>query len=199
MAEHGDLQGARRDLEATLSQVLEWLWDTVAEPVLAALGFDDAPEEGQPWPRLWWCPTGLLTLFPLHAAGYHGTADGHARSVLDRVVSSYTPERSRHWPGPTARARRPRTPESFWSWRCQIPRVRARIRARAGNGTCFRRSRVITAGSCSVPPRPGQRSRPRCHSIRGCTSAVMAGRISPPRRKAACCCTTEKNSRMRRV
>ncbi len=91
MAEHGDLQGARRDLEATLSQVLEWLWDTVAEPVLAALGFDDAPEEGQPWPRLWWCPTGLLTLFPLHAAGYHGMADGHARSVLDRVVSSYTP------------------------------------------------------------------------------------------------------------
>ena len=43
---------------------------------------------GEELPRLWWCPTGLLTLLPLHAAGYH---DGTGRSVLDHVVSSYTP------------------------------------------------------------------------------------------------------------
>ena len=40
----------------------------------------------------------MLSLLPLHAAGYHGGADG--RTVLDRVISSYTPtiaalERSR--------------------------------------------------------------------------------------------------------
>ncbi len=35
-------------------------------------------------PRVWWCPTGPLTVLPLHAAG-HGTDD----CVLDRVVSSY--------------------------------------------------------------------------------------------------------------
>ncbi|NUS63374.1 MAG: CHAT domain-containing protein, partial [Saccharothrix sp.] len=41
---------------------------------------------------LWWCPTGLLTLLPLHAAGYPDPADTPAgRTVLDRVVSSYTP------------------------------------------------------------------------------------------------------------
>lgn len=39
--------------------------------------------------RLWWCPTGLLTLLPLHGAGYHQARDG--RTVLDRVISSYTP------------------------------------------------------------------------------------------------------------
>ena len=59
------------------------------------LGFADTPE-GDPvaWPRLWWCPTGPLTLLPLHAAGHHAEAVGGEsppRTVLDRVVSSYTP------------------------------------------------------------------------------------------------------------
>ena len=46
------------------------------------------------WPRLWWCPTGPLTLLPLHTAGHHVEAAAGAsppRTVLDRVVSSYTP------------------------------------------------------------------------------------------------------------
>nr|WP_257003705.1 CHAT domain-containing protein [Streptomyces sp. SA15] len=37
-------------------------------------------------PRLWWSPTGPLTLLPLHMAGRH---DGSRDNVLDRVVSSY--------------------------------------------------------------------------------------------------------------
>jgi tetratricopeptide (TPR) repeat protein len=61
---------------------LGWLWDAIAEPVLTTLGHTgDAPP-----PRLWWSVTGPLTLLPLHAAGRR---DGP--SVLDRVVSSYTP------------------------------------------------------------------------------------------------------------
>lgn len=80
--------------ERTLSEVLEWLWDTMAEPVLAALGIHGVPAPGEPWPRIWWCPTGLLSLLPLHAAGYHASPSGHdgpPRTVLDRVISSYTP------------------------------------------------------------------------------------------------------------
>ncbi|MFT7840471.1 CHAT domain-containing protein [Saccharothrix sp. BKS2] len=78
----GGRAGARQTLPATL----EWLWDAVAEPVLDHLG----PTGGEF--RLWWCPTGPLTLLPLHAAGYHDPADTPAgRTVLDRVVSSYTP------------------------------------------------------------------------------------------------------------
>jgi hypothetical protein len=86
------LQDAQLDREQVLRDVLEWLWDAIASPVLTALGFTGPPGPGQPWPRLWWCPTGLLTLLPLHAAGYHAAGgDDPPRTVLDRVVSSYTP------------------------------------------------------------------------------------------------------------
>ncbi len=79
----GDL--TRTSAKQTLHVTLEWLWDAVAGPVLDHLGLAGGE-------RVWWCPTGLLTLLPLHAAGYHDPADTPAgRTVLDRVVSSYTP------------------------------------------------------------------------------------------------------------
>lgn len=68
--------------------VLGWLWDVLAKPVLDALEIGHQPLPGMPWPRVWWSPTGLLNAFPLHAAGRH---DQPGASVLDRVVSSYTP------------------------------------------------------------------------------------------------------------
>ena len=63
--------GQRRAAQATLHGILEWLWDTAAEPVLDKLGFRAPPEHGDPYPRVWWVPGGLLGLLPLHAAGYH--------------------------------------------------------------------------------------------------------------------------------
>ncbi|UPK96901.1 hypothetical protein LCI18_007836 [Fusarium solani-melongenae] len=68
-------------------QVLEWLWDTVAAPVLDALGFTQALSEDDEWPHMWWIPTGLLRQFPLHAAGYHKKQS--SETVIDRVMSSY--------------------------------------------------------------------------------------------------------------
>jgi len=77
----------QREMAATL----EWLWDALANPVLNALGYTGAPEVGGRWPRVSWCPTGLLSMLPIHAAGYALPADdGEPRSVMDRVVSSYT-------------------------------------------------------------------------------------------------------------
>ncbi|GAA0995860.1 hypothetical protein GCM10009555_090710 [Acrocarpospora macrocephala] len=70
-----------KDQERQL-QVLAWLWEVVAGPVLSVLGLG---RDSRVWPRLWWAPGGLLGLLPLHAAGRQGD------SVLDRVVSSYTP------------------------------------------------------------------------------------------------------------
>lgn len=61
-------QAANEEIEGTLG----WLWEVVAQPVLAMLR---GPE------RVWWIPTGPLTTLPLHAAG----------EVLDQVVSSYAP------------------------------------------------------------------------------------------------------------
>ncbi|WP_435601172.1 CHAT domain-containing protein [Streptomyces sp. C10-9-1] len=88
----------REKAQATLVEVLQWLWDAAAGPVLEKLGYGGVPAvEGEDceenWPRVWWAPGGLLSLLPLHAAGYHTDAadDPHRRTVMDRIVSSYTP------------------------------------------------------------------------------------------------------------
>ncbi|KAI1376538.1 CHAT domain-containing protein [Hypoxylon crocopeplum] len=68
-------------------KVLEWLWDVLARPVLEALGFT-RPPDNDAWPHVWWVTTAALARFPLHAAGYHKDP---GNSVLDRVMSSYSP------------------------------------------------------------------------------------------------------------
>ena len=75
--------------ERAMLEMLAWLWDTVTEPVLDALGYTSSA--GPAGPRLWWYPAGGMAAVPLHAAGHHAEAgQPHARTVLDRVVSSYT-------------------------------------------------------------------------------------------------------------
>ncbi|MER6347751.1 CHAT domain-containing protein [Streptomyces sp. NPDC001595] len=92
---------ARAFAERAVGDVLDWLWRTVAGPVLDALGITGPPPPGEPPPRLWWCPAGALSFLPLHAAG----------EVPDRVVSSRTPSvaallraRTRRAPAAGARA-----------------------------------------------------------------------------------------------
>jgi tetratricopeptide (TPR) repeat protein len=71
--------------------ILGWMWDAITGPVLADLRCTATPS-GEPWPRVWWCPVGILGYLPLHAAGHHEPGDGEqARTVLDRVISSYAP------------------------------------------------------------------------------------------------------------
>jgi tetratricopeptide (TPR) repeat protein len=82
----------RMAAQREIHTVLAWLWDTITEPVLIHLGCTSSPTAGQEWPRLWWCAVGGLAYLPFHAAGYH-TDDPNSptrRTVLDRVVSSYT-------------------------------------------------------------------------------------------------------------
>ncbi|WP_242884292.1 CHAT domain-containing protein [Actinomadura litoris] len=62
-----------------VAHTLTWLWEMIAGPVLDRLDLTGAPSQ------IWWCPTGPLSLLPLHAASTDAAA------VLDRVVSSYTP------------------------------------------------------------------------------------------------------------
>ncbi|MFF3863148.1 CHAT domain-containing protein [Streptomyces sp. NPDC002209] len=85
-------------VQQTVLDTLEWLWDTVASPVLDAPGVAD--RRGR---RLWWCATGPLALLPVHAAGYHDPDDERPYdAVVERVVSSYMPTLRA-----LARARRP--------------------------------------------------------------------------------------------
>ena len=84
--------GGRAAAEQQLGDTLGWLWDALAGPVLDRLGITGPPRDGQPWPRLWWCVSGLLSFLPVHAAGHHRTrADAAPATVIDRVISSYTP------------------------------------------------------------------------------------------------------------
>ncbi|MFF0478417.1 CHAT domain-containing protein [Streptomyces sp. NPDC004284] len=83
----------RVEAQQEILAALAWLWDTIAEPVLTHLGHTTAHQPGERWPRLWWCPVGPLAYLPLHAAGHHTDdpqREGGPRTVLDRVVSSYT-------------------------------------------------------------------------------------------------------------
>lgn len=62
-------------------------WETIAKPLMDALGLAHKPTDDN-WPHVWWIPTGILSKFPIHAAGnYH---PGTAETVLDRCVSSYS-------------------------------------------------------------------------------------------------------------
>ncbi|GIJ12811.1 CHAT domain-containing protein [Micromonospora andamanensis] len=80
-------QRRRAAFRRRIPETFDWLWRVVAAPVLDALGPAAAPPaDGAVPARLWWCPTGVLTLLPVHAAA---PLDGGA-GVLDRVVSSYT-------------------------------------------------------------------------------------------------------------
>jgi CHAT domain-containing protein/tetratricopeptide (TPR) repeat protein len=69
----------RRD---AVHDVLAWLWDDVVEPVLDVAGI---PAAAAVLPRIWWIPTGPLTLLPIHAAGRGRD------TLMDRAISSYAP------------------------------------------------------------------------------------------------------------
>ncbi len=82
----------REDADTVVKATLAWLWEAVAQPVLAAIGVTGPPAAGAPWPRVWWCLSGLLSFLPVHAAGRPGTLDQpDPATVTDRVLSSYTP------------------------------------------------------------------------------------------------------------
>ncbi|MEU4249006.1 CHAT domain-containing protein [Amycolatopsis sp. NPDC026612] len=68
--------------EADMTELLDWLWRVVVEPIRRPLR--RLVPSGA---RLWWVPTGPLALLPLHAATCARTGD----SALDEMVSSYTP------------------------------------------------------------------------------------------------------------
>ncbi|MGW7446742.1 CHAT domain-containing protein [Kitasatospora sp. NPDC054795] len=81
-----------RERRAYLTDLLDWLWATVAEPLLPVL----APAARHiTQPRLWWCPTGVFNRLPVHAATRlpdpHDPHDRGSASLADRFVASHAP------------------------------------------------------------------------------------------------------------
>lgn len=79
-----------------IGDVLSWIWDAAAEPVLSELGFTKRASESSEFPRVWWVLSGWASLLPIHAAGHHKTSPTDdigtdVRTVIDCVVSSYIP------------------------------------------------------------------------------------------------------------
>ncbi|MER5197259.1 CHAT domain-containing protein [Streptomyces sp. NPDC002755] len=82
--------GGRKTAQRDLRKVLGDVWDTVTSPVLNACGMSAPPDEAAALPRWWWCPVGIMAFLPLHAAEQYEDG-GSGPSVLDRVITSYTP------------------------------------------------------------------------------------------------------------
>lgn len=81
-----DLEEKLRDGNLGSLKSLKWLWDTIAAPILDHLGYSRMPSDN--WPQIRWIPTGALSRFPLHAAGYH--QDQVGSTVIGRVMLSYS-------------------------------------------------------------------------------------------------------------
>jgi tetratricopeptide (TPR) repeat protein len=83
-ADRSSLRQVFADASAVLDDVLGWLAEAITGPVLAALQREPAlGGRSGDLPRIWWCPTGPLSVLPIHAAG--------PPWVTDQVISSYTP------------------------------------------------------------------------------------------------------------
>ncbi|CAE6383820.1 unnamed protein product [Rhizoctonia solani] len=86
LRERGVKQRGGLGQNVKFGSVLMTLWDDIVEPVLDYLGYMNNSAGNSP--HITWCPTGPISLLPLHAAGNY--AQPRSR-VFDYVVSSYTP------------------------------------------------------------------------------------------------------------
>ena len=75
---------------SNMKEILLWLWGVIAQPVLQYIeDWSMTQRDEAAMPRIWWIPTGLLTMLPIHAAGSH--KKGSLQNVMSRVISSYAP------------------------------------------------------------------------------------------------------------
>ncbi|KAJ7648744.1 CHAT domain-containing protein [Mycena polygramma] len=85
----GRREGGSKSLETDFEHILSELWVRAVKPVLHAIGITTPRKDN--WPRIWWCPNGRLTFFPIHAAGLYGKDIAFGSKLADFAISSYTP------------------------------------------------------------------------------------------------------------
>lgn len=74
------------ELYELLTEFLRHLWRNLVRPVVDFLGYNSPPASPEEWPHVRWIPTGVLCLYPIHAAGLglHLTDN-----TMDMVISTY--------------------------------------------------------------------------------------------------------------
>ncbi|KAF8998725.1 CHAT domain-containing protein [Cyathus striatus] len=75
------------DKEDNIKHVLKELWNDVVGPIAEALG---PYATGTPL-KICWCPTGIFSFLPLHAAGIYSKDMRSINSAFDYFISSYSP------------------------------------------------------------------------------------------------------------
>lgn len=86
----GRLRSRSSATENDMIELLEWLWDVLAKPVLRKLGIGLGERTAATATRVWWIPTGPLCALPIHAAGKYRDVS-KPQALLDYIVSSYSP------------------------------------------------------------------------------------------------------------
>jgi tetratricopeptide (TPR) repeat protein len=81
----------QKQRNAELRELLRWLWEAAVKPILEELALlrVKTTEDSSELPRVWWVTSGILGLFPIHAAGH--TWDDSLENTMSHVVSSYVP------------------------------------------------------------------------------------------------------------
>ncbi|KAF8685064.1 TPR-like protein [Rhizoctonia solani] len=78
-----------KEEEVDFQSALSDLWYNIVKPILDFLGYTNNPGIAtENMPHITWCPTGILSFLPLHAAGDYEQPGSRA---FDYVISSYTP------------------------------------------------------------------------------------------------------------
>jgi len=80
-------EGRLRSSDDAFRHVLRMLWDELVKPVIETL--DIKKSDSIEMPILQWCPTGLFTFLPIHAAGNYN--EQAMDCAADYFISSYTP------------------------------------------------------------------------------------------------------------
>jgi len=81
------------DTFAKMISALKVLWAKLVLPVLKAIGKSrpHRASDSEAWPRVCWVPTGVLGMYPIHAAGPYRRMGPQDAGAISRVVSSYAP------------------------------------------------------------------------------------------------------------
>jgi len=89
LADPNSTTADRKNGREVFCDTLDWLWETVSEPVLGEADCGPTRLRGSPQ-RIWWMPTGPLNFLPIHAAGWNRQPQAIAE-LPNGVISSYAP------------------------------------------------------------------------------------------------------------